>query len=119
MEQVLLPDVAHDTLTRLLRPDQPVIHSLVETCVYFSPTHVLCQKHPLLIQDICLIEGLGLVLIGPFRRLLELLIINSHLEGSRRNGGVHRSLLQPKLVMLIVDEAIKLLYIPARSIFPV
>lgn len=108
--EVLFPRVSCDALPGLLGADQPLVHGLVVASVDTGPAHALGLQEPLLVQLLSLHQGVqARVLHGPLLGLLVLHIVNGHLECPVRNVRILRSLIQLKLVMLVVNEVVQLL----------
>ena len=117
--QIIVPGVPHDTLSRLLRTNQSVIHRFIVARVDPGPSEALRHQHALSRKHIGLLAHRltrKVLLIGDFASFLELHVVYGHFEGSFRDLRVFRPLFQTQSVMLVKDESIELLDVATNAL---
>ena len=86
--QIAIPGVRHDTLSRLLRSNQSIIHRFVVARVNLRPSEALSHHRALSRKHIGLLAHRlngEVLLICDFSSFLELHVVYGHFKGTLRN----------------------------------
>ena len=96
--QIAIPGVRHDTLSRLLRSNQSIIHRFVVARVNLRPSEALSHHRALSRKHIGLLAhrlARKVLLVCNFASFLEFHVVYGHFKGSLWDLWVLRPLFQP------------------------